>query len=184
MNRNFVIVSGIPASGKSIVARELAPALGLPVLDKDSILERLFESRGVGDSAFRRTLSRESDLILQNEAIASDGAVLVSHWHLPGMPPDSGTPTGWLPGLSDYNVNVHCDCATEIAAERFLRRKRHPGHLDFEKPYAEILDSIRSIARLGCLDIAPRVTVDTSQTPDWDALLREVRSAFRRCIPG
>jgi hypothetical protein len=96
MDRCFVVVSGLPGSGKSTLARTLAAALGLPLLDKDDILERLFESKGVGDVDWRRTLSRESDRILETEALASRGAVLVSHWQLPGMPRDPGTPTHWL----------------------------------------------------------------------------------------
>src|SRR5437899_1901341 len=104
MPRLFVLISGLPASGKTTLARRLALALHLPLIDKDDILERLFESRGVADAAWRRTLSRESDAILQAEATASNGAVLASFWHLPGMPADSGTPTEWLATLSKQVV--------------------------------------------------------------------------------
>src|SRR6185503_9635379 len=57
----YVIVSGLPASGKSTLARRLAPLLSLPVLDKDDILEALFSSLGVGDAAWRAKLSRSAD---------------------------------------------------------------------------------------------------------------------------
>jgi len=177
-DRQFVLVSGLPASGKSTLAKQLAPALGLPLLDKDTILEHLFDSKGIGDLAWRRALSRESDLILQSEATASDGAVLVSHWHLPGMPLDSGTPTSWLTKLSDRVVNVHCKCSIEVAAERFVQRKRHVGHQDDEKLPSEVLASIRVVARLGRLNIGPCVDVDTSQTLQLDALLPAVYRAF------
>src|SRR5262249_20264456 len=96
----FILVSGLPGSGKSTLAQQLASALGLPLFDKDTILERLFESRGIGDGAWLRKLSRDSDRILETEATASLGAVLVSHWRLPGMRPNSGTPTSWLLPLS------------------------------------------------------------------------------------
>jgi len=49
-------------------------------LDKDAILERLFDASGLGDIEWRRALSRKSDLIFQMEAAALRGAVLVSHW--------------------------------------------------------------------------------------------------------
>ena len=177
-DRQFVVVSGLPGSGKSTLAKQLALALGLRLLDKDTILERLFDSKGIGDLAWRRALSRESDLILQSEATASNGAILVSHWQLPGMALNSGTPTSWLTKLSDRVVNVHCECGAEIAAERFVQRKRHIGHQDDKRLPSEVLASIRAVARLGRLKIGPRVDVDTSQTPQLDALLPAVHKAL------
>jgi hypothetical protein len=147
-------------------------------LDKDAILERLFESKGPGDIEWRRSLSRESDLVLQMEAATLRGAVLVSHWHLPRMPSDSGTPTGWISKLSDKVVNVHCECPGEVSAERFVNRKRHPGHLDDERSRVEILASIRDIASFGRLDVGPRMDVDTSQPPDLDVVLCQIRRAL------
>jgi len=55
--RRFVVVSGLPGSGKSRVALQLAPLLGLAVVDKDDVLERLFNSKGIGDSGRRQKLS-------------------------------------------------------------------------------------------------------------------------------
>jgi len=177
----FVIVSGLPGSGKSMLAQQMALALGLQFLDKDTILEGLFESKGVGDAEWRRALSRESDLLFQAEAAALPGAVLVSHWRLPGMPLNSGTPTSWLFKLSDKVVNVHCECPAEVAADRFVRRSRHPVHLDSERSHAEVLTSIRRVASYGRLNIVPRIDVDTSQTPKLDDVLREIRRALTLC---
>ncbi len=178
--REFLIISGLPGSGKSSLAQQLAPALNLPILDKDAILERLFDLKGVGDVEWRRQLSRASDRILQDEAMASEGAILVSHWHLSGMSPDSGTPTEWLFKLSDKVVNVHCECPAEVAAERYFRRTRHPGHLDGRRSYAETLDSIRKVASLGRPDIPVSIAVDTSQSPTLEAVLHEVLRALSR----
>ena len=179
-HRCFVVVSGLPGSGKTTLARQLAPALGLSLIDKDDILDRLFESRGVGDDAWRRTLSRESDTLLQTEARASQGAVLVSFWHRPGMPEDSGTPTGWLVELPGRVVEVHCQCEAEIAAARFMQRRRHPGHLDGNTSYAEVLADFRFLAGLGSLAIGPRVDIDTSRDIGLDPAVRDIRTAFER----
>lgn len=176
--RRFVVMSGLPGSGKTVLAHRLAAALDLPIIDKDDVLERLFASKGAGDAEWRRALSRESDSILRSEAAASNGAILVSFWRLPGMPPDSGTPIDWLASLSDHIVNVHCSCPPEIAADRFRRRVRHPGHLDGERSHHEILASLRLLVSLPLPGINPQVTVDTSQAPSLGDLVREIRNAF------
>ncbi|SPF43112.1 conserved hypothetical protein [Candidatus Sulfopaludibacter sp. SbA4] len=179
MQRRFVVVSGLPGSGKTTLAWRLAPALNLPVIDKDDILDRSFESKGAGDALWRRALSRESDEIFQREAAASDGAVLVSFWRVAGMASGSGTPTEWLRGIAGKVVHVQCICPPEVAAERFSRRKRHPGHLDSGASYGEILASFRDLLRLGAVDIQPRIDVDTSKESDLDDLVREIRDRLR-----
>lgn len=156
----------------------MQPALHLPLIDKDDILERLFESKGVGNAAWRRTLSRESDEILQQEAANSNGAILASFWRLPAMPADSGTPTDWLDPLSYRVVNVHCGCELEVAARRFLQRRRHPGHLDGESSSEEVLVKFRKLTHLPPLEIGRRIDVDTSHEPDLPRLVRAICSAL------
>ena len=176
--RPFIILSGLPGSGKSVLGRRLATALRLPFIDKDDVLEELFESEGVGDSAWRRRLSRKSDVIFQDRASESGGAVLVSWWHLTGMPLESGTPTNWLPALSKRLVHVHCDCSPEIAARRFFERSRHPGHLDSTSTYSVLLEGTKRLSLLGTVDVGVGLTVDSSKEPNLDALVNEVRDAL------
>jgi MoxR-like ATPase len=83
---SIIVVSGMPGSGKTTVARELAPALNLPLFDKDDILEGLFESRGIGDAVWREKLSRDSDEELIRLVRDSNGAVVSSFWRRPATP--------------------------------------------------------------------------------------------------
>jgi glucokinase len=172
--RRFVVVSGLPGSGKTTLAHRLSPALGLAVIDKDDILERLCESHGAGTAETRRALSRRSDDVLRAEAMASGGAILVSFWHLPGMPADSGTPTDWLSGLSRLVVNVDCLCPADEAAQRYYRRARHPGHLDAERGLDEIRNDLEHLTTLGPIPRLPRLSIDTRTEPDLDALVARI----------
>ncbi|MEI9975472.1 MAG: hypothetical protein WDO73_27435 [Ignavibacteriota bacterium] len=99
----------------------------------------------------------------------------MSFWHVPGMPPDSGTRTEWLAELAGGVVEVHCSCPSEIAARRFLGRQRHPGHLDGAASFDRVLKRLRAIPQSGMLEIGQRVTVDTSQTPDLRSLIDQLQ---------
>ena len=178
MDRRFVVVSGLPGSGKSTVSRRLSPLLGLPVIDKDDILDELFDARGIGDMAWRRLLSRESDALFRDRAEHSSGALLVSFWHQCGMPADSGTPTDWLQQLSPRIVNLHCECPVPTAAERFAQRTRHPGHLDELKSDDENMRTIRAVADLKPIQVGKRVYCDTSFDTDVVPLAKTISEAL------
>lgn len=178
MRKPFVVISGLPGSGKTSLGHRLASVLNLPLIDKDDILERLFESKGVGDAVWRRALSRESDVILQREATRSDGAIVASFWRLRGMPADAGTPSEWLDQPSHRVVTVRCVCAPEVAARRFVQRQRHPGHLDRESSPATILTSLQQLAQLPPLDLGRRIDVDTSVEPNLADIAGAIRDAL------
>jgi hypothetical protein len=89
----------------------------------------------------RRTLSRESNGTLQKQAQESGGALLVSFWRSEVTDDVSGTPIDWLNGLSGRLVNVRCLCPPEVAARRFVNRRRHIGHFDNGRSFDTILKS-------------------------------------------
>lgn len=177
MSRLFVVVSGLPGSGKTTLGRELARTLELPLIDKDEILERLFVEQGTGDAAWRRRLSRESDALLETRARgATPGAVIVSFWHLNGMAADSGTATGWLADLDGSKVHVHCRCPIDAAASRFQSRSRHPGHLDRDRPASALAADLEALARCPLLTFGRAIDIDTASAVDVAALAREILS--------
>jgi hypothetical protein len=109
---------------------------------------------------------------------SSNGAVLASFWRLPGMPSDSGTPTDWLDAPSHQVVNVHCACELDVAASRFLQRRRHFGHLDRESSAIEVFASLRKLTQFPPLDIGQRIDVDTSKEPNLVDVARAIRGVL------
>ena len=126
MNR-FVIVTGLPASGKSTVGRSVAEALGLPLLDKDEILEALFEALGVGDAPWRTRLSRAADQVLQRLALQSNGAVIASWWRHPLSRVSSGTSTDWLSSLPGESSSCIAGAAHKWRRSASSRAGGMPG---------------------------------------------------------
>ncbi|SHN14171.1 AAA family ATPase [Actinacidiphila paucisporea] len=158
--RGYVVVSGLPGSGKSTLARGLAARLGLAVIDKDVLLESLYDSLGVRPEPWRHRLSRAADDLLYAQAALAPGAVLDNWWH----PDTAPAPLHRLRGPHGRLVQVHCDCDVAVAAARFQARRRHPGHLDpvhTPEQVAERVAAVRASYR-GPLDLdVPLLRVDT-----------------------
>jgi len=146
------------------------------MLDKDEILEVMFNTKGVGNAEWRTQLSRAADETLKERALRSWSAVITSWWRHPSSAIDSGTPIDWLSSLQGTVIELHCVCSPHIAAERFLSRRRHAGHLDHLKSLDDILPGFQQHAALGPLGLGQVVTVNTEQTVEMGILLAQIRT--------
>jgi adenylate kinase family enzyme len=176
MKHQHLILTGIPASGKSTIGRALADALGLEMWDKDDILEELFNEKGIGDRQWRTTLSRAADEILIDRVSQSDGSVVVSWWRHPASSLASGTPTECLSELQGPLIELNCICDPASAAERFKSRTRHSGHLDQFKTYEDLLTTFQQQAALGPLGLGRLITVTTEEEVKLQDLLHKIDS--------
>lgn len=175
----FVLVSGLPASGKTTLASALALALDFPLLDKDSFLEALFVAEGIGNSEWRRGLSKRADVSFREAAMAQRRAVLASWWRHPRSAADSGTPTDWLAPVSSL-AEVHCVCSASVAAARFLARTRHPGHLDSQRSAGSLLSMLEEQQDWGPLFPSRAIAVNTEREVALSNLVAEVQRRLRR----
>jgi predicted kinase len=174
----LVVISGLPASGKTTVGTALSERLSLPLIDKDAILEALFDSLGCRDRGERYRLSRASDEVLYTLAEASQAAVVVNWWD-----PDS-TPAR-LRSIASSVVEVFCECPLEVAAARFEDRRRHPGHHDPSRSPEEIAEAVRRMREtfLGPLGVGNLVRVDTTGPLDADSVAGQVLSLIGAGLP-
>lgn len=151
------------------MGQRVADRLGFAFLDKDDILERLFESHPQIDTALRQRLSRESDQLFIEQARALDSAVLVSFWRPPDRSVNYGTPTAWLNSSDLLVIELHCRCDPAVAYERFINRVRHPGHNDVQR-LDGLAQQMENLAAIGPLGLWPLVEIETNDLRALDDL--------------
>ncbi len=145
----LIAITGLPASGKSTLARELARRLRAPLLAKDSIKEPLLDVLGPGDRSHSRRLSDASFAILFALAremlahLASGAAAPRARAQPPVLilegnfrPGEHEAPFKRLLLQGGRLVQIECRVEESVRAERLRQRAsdpaRHSGHRDAE----------------------------------------------------
>ena len=157
----LLVLSGLPASGKSTLGTKLADHLNLPFFDKDHFLERLFTDSVKVSPATRAKLSRQADVEFEAAVRSAERAVLASWWRHPKASSSSGTVPWWLQEKNDVFVEIHCVCSPDTAVVRFMGRTRHAGHNDKRWSYAELLATFVRQAALGPLHSSRAIVFNT-----------------------
>lgn len=166
--KHLCLVNGVPASGKSTVARAISQVMGWPLLTLDTVKEAFFVYLGTGDRDYNRLLGKAS-----YQAMFS----LVGDW-----PQDSKVVIDAWFGFQPFDVlqqhleragncrvmEIWCHAPPAVIGERYRSRlqQRHTGHLGAD--YVPELITLAAAAKP--LGQWPLHRVDTTQPLDLDAM--------------
>ena len=165
----YVVVSGAPASGKSTLARQLAPALGLPLLAKDTLKDGLLNVLEAPDVATSEQLGLASVEALIAVAAEAGSCLVESVWH-------RSRAVGQLSRLPGAVVEVFCSVPADVLQRRYHDRSgtRHAGYFDDVRSPETLWNADTNEPVAGGW---PVLTVDTDVDVDVAALAGRVRAA-------
>jgi predicted kinase len=167
--KKLILVNGVPASGKSTVARVISQSTGWPLLTLDTVKEALFSHLGKGDRDYNRLLGKAS-----YQAIFS----LVGDW------PDGSHAIidAWF-GFQPFGIlqehlgltgncaiaEIWCHAKPDVIGARYRARlsQRHDGHLGADY-VPELIALAETATALGNF---PLFGVDTTRDLDVVALM-------------
>lgn len=149
---DLIIIAGMPATGKSTLAKKLSDAFGLSILEKDEFKDEMFDTIGFKDRKEKRALDVAANAILlrctENLLSKGNSLIIVNNF-------DSD--------MSDRVQNIidkaGCNCVTvflngdpEVLYKRYVERdarhSRHMGHTFIDRyPPLEGDDVNRSMTR-------------------------------------
>lgn len=194
---DLIILSGLPASGKSTVARMLQGTFPYPILEKDHMKECLFDTLGFQSHEEKRRLDAAAARILlqtAEEILTTGGSVIL----------DNNFDIAAGEALRSLQSRLHLRSVTllltadeEVLYERYLARDlahtRHPGHVVSDRypplPGAPEVSPMeregfaqRYLSR-GMGEVSwdgPVIRVDTTdlESLDRNALIARVRAAL------
>jgi predicted kinase len=169
----LVVVTGPPATGKTTVATTLARELGLPLVAKDAIKERLYEEVGTGDREWSRRLGRATYALMFDwlaEELRCGRPAIVESNFTPAAAPAFVALPGHRP------LRLFCTAPRDVVIERYAARARHEGHLD-----GVVLEELRAGQHEEQWSVLPLpgdlVEIDIA-ADDLDAVVERVRGAL------
>lgn len=129
---NLIIVAGMPATGKTTLAKKLAAALGIPMLEKDEIKEEMYKTQGYGGLGDRAAADVVSNAILlrctENILRSGTSLLIVNNFDKDMIPQVQGL----IDGVGCKCMLIFLDGDPDVLHARYVERdathSRHPVH--------------------------------------------------------
>lgn len=129
---DLIIVAGMPATGKTTLAKKLAAALGVPLLEKDEIKEEMYKILGYSGLEDRRIDDIVSNNILlrcaENILRAGTSLLIVNNFDKEMIPQVQGL----IDSVGCNCLQVFLDGDPDVLHARYVERdathSRHPVH--------------------------------------------------------
>lgn len=167
--KSAILINGVPASGKSTVARAIAAGLGVPLMTLDTVKEPLFSHFGTGDREHNRTLGRASYAIIF-AAIADwpdPATVVIDAWF--GFQPAEVLRRHLATAGIGRTAEIWCHAPGPVLAARYAARvgTRSAGH-----PGAEYLPELVALnERATPTGLGATFDIDTTEALRLDAIM-------------
>lgn len=128
----LIIIAGMPATGKTYLSKRLQTVFSYPIIEKDGIKERLFDTIGFRDYAGKRQLDVAANAvlfeILENLCRSDTDTIVVNNF----SSTDAERLNRSLGQKCIHCVTVFLNGDAQVLYERYYRRdrngERHLGH--------------------------------------------------------
>ena len=190
----IIVLTGLPASGKSTIAKKLSAEFNLPLFEKDKIKEVLFDTLGFENYAQKRKLDYAANAILlalcENMIRSKIPVILDNNFDKVS----SEALTGLLLKYNCGFVPIVLTGDVDVIYQRYVHRddlhERHLGHilqdhyppkendcLDYQMTRAEFDEKFltRGMAEFNCGCTRIEVDATDPDSIDTDALAAEIR---------
>lgn len=159
--KTAILVNGVPASGKSTVARTVSQYLGVPLLTLDTVKESFFDHLGTGDRDYNRKFGKASyqAIFALVGDFPSDSTTIIDAWF--GFQPMEVLQQHVERAKLIRVIEIWCHARPEVIGARYLARtaQRSSGHLGPEY----VPELIALAGRAKPTGLFPLFDVDTEQ---------------------
>ena len=173
--KRVLLVNGVPASGKSTVARAVSQAENWPLLTLDTVKEALFEHLGIGDRDYNRQLGKASYQAIFRAIgdFPEDSATVVDAWF--GFQPLEVLQQHLLLAGVTQVAEIWCHAPGQTVGERYRARlgERHAGHLgeSYVPELVALADKAQALGAFPLFDCETTHPLDLTSLRNWLAIV-------------